>query len=230
MNNITFQNAYQTSTAAIINLGTRAMTPDGREWVYSKAVSALAKGSVAVPNAVTSASLVSSSNDALARTVFITKASAGWTTGAFIDGWVVVDTGTGVGQAGRIKSNTTDTLELYPDFALATALSVADSGIKIRTMHFVTKSAITVKIQSAVGIAQTAFATNDFGWLLTDGEGVVLAGSALTVGGSFVAGDATTGQVVPGTTAKGAFDEQSLGFCLVAAGTNQLHLVRVVIR
>lgn len=231
MNRVTFQAVGQTTTTPVAKLNERAITPDGREWVYVKANTALAKGSVAVPDEVTAVDLCSSSTDAQGRIVYITKASAGWTVGKFAEGWVVVDDGTGVGQAGKIKSNTTDTLELYPEFAFSTALSVSDSDITIRTTGEVDKAAITVKIQSAVGIAQCAFAASDYGWLLTNGEGVVLAGEALTVGGSFVTGDDTTGQVVKGTTAKGEFDEQTLGFCLVAnASADQLALVRVHIR
>lgn len=231
MNQITFQNVYQTSTAPVFNIGQRASTPDGREWVYVKANTALAKGSVAVPDAVTAVDLCSSSTDALGRIVYITKASAGWTVGQFAEGWVVVDDGTGAGQTGKIKTNTVDTLELYPETAFTTALSVVDSDITIRTMAEVDKAAITDKVQSAVGIAQVAFAASDYGWLLTNGEGCVLAGEVLVVGKDFVTGDDTTGQVVKGTTAKGGFDEQSLGIALVAnAAADQLALVRVLIR
>lgn len=231
MNQISFASVSQTSTAPVFKKGERAMTPDGREWVYVKANTALAKGSVAVPDGVTAVDTVSSSTDAQGRIVFITEASAGWTPGAFEDGWVVVDDGTGVGQAGRIKSNTADTLELYPEFAFATALAVADSDITIRTMAEVDKAAVTSKVQSAVGIAQVAFAASDYGWLLTNGEGSVLAGEALVVGTGFVTGDDTTGQVVKATTAKGTYDEQALGIALVAnAAADQLALVRVNIR
>lgn len=226
MNQISFQATLQTSTAPAFKVGQRAMTPDGREWVYVKADSALAKGSVAVPDAVTAVDLCSSSTDSQGRIVYITKASAGWTVDKFAEGWVVVDDGTGVGQAGKIKSNTTDTLELYPEFAFSTALAVADSDITIRTPYLVDKAAITSKLQSAQGIAQVAFAASDFGWIQTYGPGVVLAGEALTVGADFVTGDDTTGQVVKGTTAKGAFDEQPLGYCLVAnAAADQTALV-----
>jgi len=231
MNQITFQNVLQVSTIANFKKGERAMTPDGRAWVYVKANTSLAKGSVAVPDGVTAVDLVSSSADGLGRIVFITKAAAGWTVGQFEDGVVVVDDGTGVGQIGKIKTNTTDTLELYPETAFGTALAVADSDITIRTMAEVDKSAVTSKLQSAVGIAQVAFAAGNFGWLLTNGDGAVLAGEALTVGASFVTGDDTTGQVVKGTTAKGEFDEQSLGLCLVAnAAADQSTFVRVDIR
>lgn len=231
MNQISFQAVGQVSTVPAFKKGERAMTPDGREWVYVKANSALALGSVAVPDAVTAVDTVSSSTDSQSRIVYITKASAGWTQGQFQDGWVVVDDGTGVGQAGRIKDNTNDTLELYPEFAFATALSVTDSDITIRTMGEVDKAAVTDKVQSAVGVAQVAFAASDYGWLLTNGEGSVLAGEALVVGKGFVTGDDTTGQVVKATTAKGSFDEQVLGICLVAnAAADQKTLCRVMIR
>jgi len=231
MNTITFQNVYQTATAPVFKKGERAATPDGREWVYVKANTALAKGSVAVPDGVTAVDLVSSSTDALGRIVYLTKASAGWTVGQFEDGWVVVDDGTGVGQAGKIKTNSVDTLELYPETAFTTALAVADSDITIRTMAEVDKSAVTSPLQSAVGIAQVAFAAADFGWLLTNGEGVVLAGGALVIGAGFTTGDDTTGQVIKSVITEGPLTAQSLGIALVAnAAADQLALVRVNIR
>lgn len=231
MNQISFQSVYQTTTAPAFKKGERAVTPDGREWVYVKADTALAKGSVAVPNAVTSVDTVSSSADALGRIVYITEASAGWTVGQFEDAIGVVDDGTGVGQTFKVKTNTADTLELYPETALTTALAVADSDITLRTMADVDKAAVTDKVQSAVGIAQVAFSAGDYGWLLTNGDGCVLSGEVLVVGKGFVTGDDTTGQVVKATTAKGPFDEQNLGIALVAnAAVDQLALVRVSIR
>lgn len=231
MLDITFQNVYQTSTTASVKVGTRAVTPDGREWVYVKANAAVSAGHVVVPNAVTSVDTVSSSTDSQGRIVYITEASAGWTVGQFADAIGVVDDGTGVGQTFKIKTNTVDTLELYPETALSTALSVSDSDITIRTMGIVTKSAVTDKVQSAVGVAQTAFAENDYGWALTNGDGFVLAGEVLVVGKGFVTGDDTAGQVVKATTAKGTFDEQTIGIALVAnAAADQKALVRVNIR
>lgn len=229
---ITFQDVLQSTTAPAIALGTEGVTPDGRVWNYvAVGTGGLAKGSVAVPTANTAVDQVSSSTDSQGRIVYITKASAGWTAGAFADGWVIVDDGTGVGQAGRILTNTTDTLQLYPAYAFSTALSSADSDITITQNYNVVKSAITSKLQNAVGIAQIAFAASSYGWILTKGEGVVLAGASLTpTGVGFVTGDDTTGQVVLATTAKGTFDEQSLGRVLVVnAAADQLAQVWVEI-
>ena len=225
---IAFQDVLQTTTAPAVALGTRAETPDGRVWVYVTADTALSKGSVGVPKADTAVDLVSSSADSQGRIVFITKASAGWTPGAFADSWVVVDDGTGVGQSGRILSNTADTLQLYPAYALTTALSVVDSDITISSPSRLVKSAITSKKQNAQGIAQIAMAAGDYGWALVNGTGTVMAGVALTAGANFTTGDDTTGQVVIGVTAQGPFDAQNLGYSLVTnAAADQLVLVQV---
>lgn len=232
MNEISFQSVYNVDTNPQFTIGQRAVTPDGREWVYCKvSTGGLAKGSVGVPTAVTAVDNVSSSTDNQGRIIYITKSSAGWTVGAFAGSTVVVDDGTGVGQVAKVRTNTTDTLILFPENALATALSVADSDITIFSNSVVVKAAITSKLQNAVGIAQIAMSSGDYGWLLTNGVGTVLAGEVLVVGADFTTGDDTTGQVVKGVTAKGPFDEQSLGRCLVAnAAADQNTMVFVAIR
>jgi len=231
MNAISFQSVLETTTSqGSITPGQRATTPDGREWVYVQAQSALAKGSVAVPDAVTSVDLVSSSADSEGRVIYITYSTGGWTAGAFANGYVYVDAGTGVGQVARIVDNTADTLVLDARDALSTDLAVADSDITITTPFLVDKAAVTSMIQQAVGIAQVAIAASSYGWLLTRGDGVVLTGETLVVGAGFTTGDDTTGQVLVGATTKGPYDAQNLGFCRVAnASADTLAHVMVTI-
>lgn len=214
---ITFQSVTNTTTAPAFQVGTYGQTPDGREWSYvAVSTGGLQKGGVAVPAAVTAVDNVTSSTDAMGRIVYITKASAGWTNGAFEGGWVIVDDGTGVGQAGRIIGNTTDTLQLAPEFAFGTALSAVDSDITITQNFLVVKALITSKLQNAVGIAQIAMSAATFGWVLTRGEGVVVAGDTLVVGAGFTTGDNTTGEVIVSVITEGPLTAQSLGRCLVA--------------
>jgi len=232
MNQITFQNVYQTSTTAQFTVGERAATPDGREWVYVKcSTGTLAKGNVAIQDAVVAVDNFSSSVDALGRIVFLTSTNASWTVGAYADTIGVIDDGTGKGQVFKIKTNTVTTLELYPETALATALSSVDSDITIAREAYVTIAAVTSKVQGAVGIAQLAFANLDYGWLLTNGDGVVITGTQLVVGTNFTTGDDTAGQVIVGVTATGPYDAQNLGICLVANSAADMGaLVRVNIR
>lgn len=228
---ISFQDVKQTTDKqGSIGLGTQANTPDGATWIYVKSAEAIAAGNVVVPDAVYSVDTVSSSTDNQGRIVYISEASAGWTVGAYAGCYGVVDDGTGVGQVFKVMDNTTDTLILYPSYALTTALAVADSDITLNFTNVVDKSAVTDKVQQASGIAQVAFASGDFGWVLKSGTGRVVAGEVLVVGKGYVTGDDTEGQVLKATTAKGSFDEQTLGYCRVAnAAADQGTLVYVSI-
>lgn len=232
MDQVTFQDVYQTVTArGQFKLGQRGMTPDGREWVFVTTSGAIGKNFIAIPNTVTTVTTLSSSSDNQGRKVYITDTDSSWTIGQFEDAIGLINTGTGTGQGFKIRTNSATVLTLYPETALTTSLSVSDSGAGIRTMSNVIIAAVTSKIQQTVGATQVAFASGDFGWLLTEGDGTIVAGEALTIGGDFVSGAATAGEVLKGTTAKGGFDEQNLGFCLVAnSGADLGALVRAEIR
>lgn len=233
MNQISFQNVYQTITArGEFPRGQRAVTPDGREWVFGQAQSAISTaGFIAVPDGVTSADNWSSSTDSQSRVVYLTRAASTMTVGQFEDGIGTVDDGVGVGQTYKIRTNSATTLTLYPETALATALSVVDSDLTFIVMSYWDPSAVTSTVQMAQGSPQVAFAAADFGWALTEGDGRAMAGEVLVVGKGFVTGDDTVGQVIKATTAKGAFDEQNLGYCIVAnAGADQGTLVRYFVR
>lgn len=232
MNQISFQDVYQTiTTRGEFPLGQRAMTPDGRMWVFVQTAGAIGKNFIAIPNTVTTLTTLSSSTDNQGRIVYLTDTDATLTTGAFQDAIGLVNTGTGTGQGFKVKTNSATVITLYPETALGTALAVGSSGIALQTMSRVLIAAVTSKIQMTVGATQVAFASGDYGWLITEGDGTVVAGEALTIGGSFVSGAATAGEVLKGTTAKGEFDEQTLGFCIVAnSGADLGALVRFKIR
>jgi len=227
---ITFQSVFQTTTAPAFTIGTEAQTADGREWVYVVAgTGGLARGDAGVPVATTTVTTVSSSVDIYNRIVFINETAAGWTPGIFADSYVTVNTGTGVGQMAQIMSNTADQLQLYPAFALTTALAVADSGIAIVSPGRLVKALVTSKKQNVQGIAQIAFDAGDYGWVLKRGAGVVFAGVSLTpVGSNFTSGDDTAGRVILGVATEGPFAAQNLGKVLVVnPGADQLALVQV---
>lgn len=219
MRTISFQSVLSTVTAPLANLGERAVTPDGRVWVYQKANEACAKGNVIVPVANVDVDTVSSSADGDGSIIYVTEASAGWTNGAYAEAYLLVDDGTGEGQHAKIRTNTTDTLILYKEYALGTALAVGDSDIFIYRKGIGEMSAITDKTQQAVGATQVAFASADYGWVLAAGPGVIIAGEVLTERQSVVTGDDTEGQILKGTTAKGEFDEQTVGICVGANTT-----------
>lgn len=232
MNQVSFQSVYQTITArGEFKLGQRAVTPDGREWQFVKNNSTIALGNIVVPNTVVDTDLWSSSTDNQGRIVYLTRAANTLTVGAYEDAIGMVNQGTGVGQTFKIRTNSATTLTLYPETALATALAVADSDLNYIGMSNVVIAAITSKVQMTQGAFQVSSVSGDYGWILTDGDGRAVAGEVLVIGESFVSGAATTGEVLKGTTGKGPFDEQSLGYCIVANdGADQGALCRFFIR
>lgn len=217
MNQISFQSVYQTITArGEFKLGQRAVTPDGREWQFIKANTAIANSLIAVPNGVTSADLWSSSTDSQGRIVYLTRAASTMTIGAFEDGIGVVDDGTGRGQTFKIRTNDATTITLYPETALSTALAVADSDLTLMTMSECDPAAVTSTVQMAQGAPQVSFAEADYGWILTNGDGRAIPGNTLVVGKGFSTGDDTVGQVIVSVTAEGPFNAQNLGYAIVA--------------
>lgn len=216
MKQINFQSVFDTPTVPLSKLNEQAQTPDGRIWEYLYATEAITKHMVVSNPANTTVATVSSSSNGDSQRVFITEASAGWTVGAYEDHWVAVNAGTGTGQVGKIKGNTVDTLELYTEYALATALAVADSGIAIRHYPDAEKVPVTVEITPLKGVAQVSFASGDYGWFLKKGIGGVLCGAAVTINYSITSGDDTEGTAITGTTAKGLMDENYIGRVLVA--------------
>src|ERR1041385_6965423 len=111
MNQISFQNVYQTITSrGEFKLGERGMTPDGREWQFVKDNSTIAVGNIVIPNTVSSADTWSSSTDNQGRIVYVTDTGSSLTVGAFEDAIGVVDDGTGVGQTFKIRTNSATTL------------------------------------------------------------------------------------------------------------------------
>jgi len=199
MKNITFQSVFDTPTVKMANLNELGQTPDGRTWHYLYATEAITKHMVTSRPAVTGVDTVSSaaSEQDSTKYIYITEAAAGWTVGAYQDHWVIVDSGTGVGQLGKIKDNTTTTLELYFDHAFTTALAVADSDITILHQPDAEKIAITNQYTEANGIAQVTFGAADYGWFLVRGIGGIIMGTgAGTINYNACPGDDTEGYAV----------------------------------
>lgn len=222
MKQISFQRVFDTPTVKQGNMNEQAQTPDGRIWEYLKTTEAVSQYMIVSNPANTDVDTVSSGSKVIngdTKYPFITEASAGWTAGDYADHWVIVDDGTAEGQLGKIKDNTADTLELYDNYAFETILAVADSDVVIRHEPDAEMVAITVLITPCKGVAQVAFASGDYGWFLQRGIGGVLVGEVITINETITPGDDTEGTGEIGDTAKGNFDENTIGRCLVANTT-----------
>ncbi len=228
---ITFQKVLQESEQAQATLGERVVTEDGREWTYVRANEAVLKGHVVTRTANTDVDTVYTSQNAASQNVFITEASAGWTVGAYQNGYGLVDDGTGEGQFFKIKDNSADTLEVYEDYALSTALTVAAADDIVIVQPFLAeKVAITTKNQICIGVAQVLFTTQYYGWVLSRGIGQVLPGATLTANSLCGPGDDAEGEVETYGNGSTVEDESIVGRVLVANTTDdKMAMIEVVL-
>jgi len=228
MKTITFQSIYDTPSVPQGKVNEICSTPDGRVWEYFKASEAITKHMLVSQPSGTSVDTVSSSTNARSQAVYITEASAGWTVGAYQDYWILVDSGTGVGQIAKVKDNTADTLELYEDYALATTLAVADSDITLIPSNQVEKTAITNRYTHVLGVAQVTFASADYGWFLKRGIGGVLMGEAATLNIGICPGDDTEGEGLVIDDGNDLYDAFLVGTCVAAQDTADKACVALV--
>jgi hypothetical protein len=223
---ITFQQPYQTSTAAEANLCEEAITPDGRAWKYIQVTSTTAAGSIVQPDpnpvhqATLAAGTLTLTANASGQYVFVAYSTGGLTAGALNEGWLFLYIGTGEGGLFKIKTNSATTIELYPEYTqgvlTATTSIDATTGAKFWTPGQVNPSIVTTQTNFVTGIAQVAFAVGAYGWVLTRGYGTVL-GSSLVAGHGFGPGGSTAGYGLISTTAKGPYDQFFCGQIILAA-------------
>ena len=221
MKDITFQSVFDTPTVKMGNLNSKAMTPDGRIWTYLKATEIISQYCVTERPVQLSVDTVATSQNAKGQNVFVLEASAGWTVGAYQDHWMVVNDGTNEGQVAKIKDNTKDTLELYEDYALATALTVAASDdIEIVHMPDAELMDTSGSVEAINGVAQVAFAALDYGWFLIKGIGGIMVGdTAGEIDEPLVPGDDTAGYANGCGDDVDVEDKTIIGTCLVANTT-----------
>lgn len=217
MRDLTFQSVFDTPTVMMANLNAIAQTPDGRIWTYLKATEIISQYCVTERPAQTDADLVATSQNGKGQNVFVYYSTGGWTVGAYQDHWMVVNAGTNEGQLAKIKDNTADTLELYEDYALATALTVAASDdIEIVHMPAAELMDTSGTVEAVNGVAQVAFAADDYGWFLIKGIGGIMIGdTAGEINEPLVPGDNTAGYANGCGDDVDVEDKTIIGVCLV---------------
>ena len=207
-------------------LGSIRELSDGRRFRYVRAVGAdVALGKLqmdATKVTVTDVSVGSTVNGPDgATTTLITDADATWTNDAYINWYFKVDTGkTGSEEAVKIVGNTTTTLTLEKQ--LTTTVAALDDGEilpGVAACVVSTASGVTLPI---LGCGIGTITDTYYGWLQVAGPGSVISTSALTEGDNFSSGGATTsGQAADRATA----DDNNLGTCIAAGGTNDYQFV-----
>ena len=227
MQAITFRKVLETLTTQELPLGANAETPDGRIWRYVQANAAVTPiGSICTRVADTAVTdITSTANNDRAQTVFITESGWAQTVGDFNEAFGAVTGNTGNGQFFKVKTNTADTLELYSDYALATALDTT-SDLTLARPYLVRETLVTTLNQIIAGVAQVAFAASDFGYLLKEGVGVILNGATDTVANEQITpGDDVAGSGAAVGATETVDDVTIAGRALMAQATDDVQVL-----
>ena len=183
------QGIYESSSDQLHALGQMAMSGDGRKFRYVKAGELLVTGDLYqnaavstnfVSMAVPSAEAIGSSN------VEVTLGGTAVTANQFDEGFLVISAGTGIGQQFVIKSHDVQTATagactFVIEGTLAVATVAASSTVTVVKSPYVdvVKQA-TTPTGVAIGVAQFAIPSGEFGWLQSGGIAGVLSDSNTT--------------------------------------------------
>lgn len=219
---LNFQDVLTAQTTPEAVLGEVGQLPDGRQFKYVRFNAITAQAQLLIPMANTAVTnITATSANGAAQTVFIEESGAAWTVGQFQNAFGLVSGGTGSGQFFKIKDNTVDTLELYPEYRIRTALDTTSDLILVRP-NLVRLGPGDSLLAPSTGFYQgfTATVANDYGWVQNRGIGCVLpdtegavtinvpiapsnavAGSVEMVGGSTINTETMVGIMVAPNTA-----------------------------
>lgn len=183
---------YTVSTIQEHQLGARGEASDGRVFRYAKAAEAIIPGDVALSPAIDTAEVdmaVTTAAAIGATSITFTHAATTATANEYAEGYVIVSSGTGLGQVLKISSHAALTSGgtgsiIYLSDPVKVALDTTSTIDLERNPYLdvvITANSVTVP----VGGALATFADNDYGWFQTRGvfpgraDGTVTAGYAL---------------------------------------------------
>jgi hypothetical protein len=215
-----------TSTAGA-DLGAKASTGDGREFVYVKAgASALVAGTLQQAPAIV-ANLQNATVAAAAavgdKSVSLTISSTAVVAGEYVGGLLIINDVDGEGQTMRISNHTSGTITtivLTLEDALITALTTSSQG---SVMHNPYNGVIinpTTPTAKPVGVAISKITAGYYGWIQT--KGMV---SCLNDGGTAVGLAVAPSQGTAGAVKTGATTLDSVGSAAQAGVTTEYNMI-----
>lgn len=184
---ITQQDTLASSSDRLHDLGQMGVTSDGRKFRYCKAGADTVSGdlySSAAQDSQFEAMAIQANAAIGAEEISITIGTTSVAANDFDEGYLMVASGTGIGQSSRIVSHGTGTSGQTVKFAIEDALKVALTTAGSSTLSVVKNPYDDVVIQattpvaSSAGIASFIIPSGEFGWLQTGGPAACLFDNA----------------------------------------------------
>jgi hypothetical protein len=139
-----------------------------------------------------------------------------WVVGDYAGDFMVVNTGTGAGQAARILWNTVATASvgtLYLDRQLVTALDATSDVVIYRPFSVALTGAATGDICVGVSVG-TLTGANSYGWMQVAGFCPMVLSEAAIAANAYISASATAGKAI---AAAGGVGDGGIGFAVTAA-------------
>lgn len=224
------------STQGGAQLGQHMTTPDGRTFRYglagavNLAAGKLMQGALSVANHQNRTGVTTVAGQG---TVTFAVGATAVTANQYAQGYLVVNAGTGAGQALLISGNTSAASSGSPSVNLAdeiiTATLASDSKFSLMPHPY---SAILISSQAsataiyAVGVPQIAVTAANYAWFQTGGPASVLANGTIAVAAGLIPGATTDGSV----DAEGTSSVQPrVGYMLIASVSTEYREVYLTI-
>lgn len=218
------------------SLGQLARTADGRTFAYGLAGASnlspgkLHQGALSVANHTNRTGVTAAAG---ANTVTFAVGATAVTSNQYAQGYLVVNAGTGAGQALLISGNTSANSSGSPTVNLAdaviTATSVSDSKFSLVPHPYSACILMDHTASTAIfptGVPAVAITAAYYGWFQVGGVASVLANGTPAVGGS----------VIPSATTDGAVDvdaaasvQPKVGYMLITAVSTEYRQVYLTI-
>ena len=224
---LTQSDILDVGTVQLHVLGQEGNDENGRKFRYVKAAGTVIAGGIvcAAANVANHVGARATNSAAIGdEKIEVTVGATAVTEDQYKGGLIVINAGTGLGQQFRIKGNTaaasSGTTVVTIEGQVKVALASADSKAHLYPNKFngVTTSA-TLALRR-VGVAVRALATNEFGWICTQGiVGVLVEGTAVAIADPVIPSATTAGAVEGIGTA--AVTDQIVGIATQAGTTAQ---------
>ena len=201
------EDLFVSSTTPAQDLGARASTGDGREFVYVKAgASALVKGTLLQAPAIVANLQNASVAAAVAageKSVTLTISSTAVVANEYDGGLLIINDVDGEGQSLRISSHTSGTITsivLVLEDAVLTALTTSSQGSVMANPYKGVIINPTTPTAKPVGVAISAIPAASYGWIQAKGMVSCLNDGNTAVGLAVAPSQGTAGAVKTGAT------------------------------
>lgn len=235
-----FTSIYDTSTDPTeLKPGTRGQTPDGRVfyWARNNTGGAYTAGNLLVrPEQVANhVDVTAAAAAAGEKSITVTLGATAATADQYAEGFIHVIDGPGEGQTFKIRTHpaadsaATLTVQLFDPVKVALT---ASSQCSLHANPYVgAQQGNTDQLDIPVGVAHTAIADGDYGWVQTWGEACVLADETVSaIAQAMTIGSSVAGSVEEDDTATTVSQEFIVGWNLESIADTEHAVVYLTIR